>query len=308
MERPKMKHIFFVLISLFLTLSVLFAQLSFLPIKMLSDDFEINEVESISLPDTSAELEQIDTNVTIPAYPTSQNKINLLVHDLVRTYCWRGPQAWDIVQKKLDELEVINTENGQSWRKIMEYWEYVNTSMVFNDNILPDGLNDTDSMCLLVMGYALLPNGEPKKEFVGRLDAALNSAEKYPNARILCTGGNSSQCVGISEADVAAQWLIDRGVDPSRIILESKSMTTYDNIRNSTKLLSQYYPEITDIAIISSDYHVRCATVMLNAKIVLDDLPFNLVSHAASPTSMRSNSMKQVQMEGILTLAGLMLT
>lgn len=240
-------------------------------------------------------------------YPIRSKKTFTIVSELVRNYCWRGQNAWDSIQTTLDEIEAIDAEDGRNWRQIMEYWDYVNNSMELNDHVLPDGLNETDALCLVVLGYELNPDGSPRKELIGRLETVLQSAGKYPNARILCSGGVTSVSIGTSEATVMAKWLVEHGIDPDRIILEKKSTTTIDNVRFSLRLLRENYPEITDIAIISSDYHVRCAAVMFNTKIVLEALPLSLVSHAAYPTKMRNSGVKQVQMEGILSLAGLMM-
>lgn len=239
-----------------------------------------------------------------PLRPIRSSNNTSLVYDLIYAYCWGGQNAWDHAQPKLEKISANNEVDGQNWKEILQYWDYVDYDMDLIDNILPDGLNDANSLCLVVLGYELKPDGSPKQELIGRLEVALQCAEKYPNARILCSGGVTLPN-GYAEASVMAQWLIDHGVDSERIILEKKSKITVENVQFSLNLLSQEHPDITDIAIISSDYHVRIASVFFKTKIVLDGLPISLVSHATYPTNKRDLRIRQVQMEGILSLAKL---
>lgn len=62
---------------------------------------------------------------------------------------------------------------------------------MYND-VLPDGLPDTDELCIVVLGFQLNPDGSMRDELINRLNVALRSAEKYPNAYIVCTGGGTA--------------------------------------------------------------------------------------------------------------------
>lgn len=55
---------------------------------------------------------------------------------------------------------------------------------MYND-VLPDGLPDTDELCIVVLGFQLNPDGSMRDELINRLNVALRSAEKYPNAYIV---------------------------------------------------------------------------------------------------------------------------
>ena len=54
-----------------------------------------------------------------------------------------------------------------------------------------------------------------------------------------------------------AQWLRENGIDPDRILVESKALSTQDNAVYTLELLKQYHPEVSQIAIITSDYHMN---------------------------------------------------
>jgi uncharacterized SAM-binding protein YcdF (DUF218 family) len=63
-------------------------------------------------------------------------------------------------------------------------------------------------------------------------------AKRYPNARVVFTGGNGTLFAGAStEADEARQLLVELGVDQARITLEDASRNTDENARFTAKLV-----------------------------------------------------------------------
>jgi uncharacterized SAM-binding protein YcdF (DUF218 family) len=63
-----------------------------------------------------------------------------------------------------------------------------------------------------------------------RLIAAAALARRYPNARILFTGGSANLIWGdAKEADYAAEILLSLGVPKDRLLLERESRNTYEN-------------------------------------------------------------------------------
>jgi uncharacterized SAM-binding protein YcdF (DUF218 family) len=63
-----------------------------------------------------------------------------------------------------------------------------------------------------------------------RLIQAAALARRYPNARILFTGGSANLIsTGAKEADQAAELLLSLGVPKERLILERQSRNTYEN-------------------------------------------------------------------------------
>lgn len=63
-----------------------------------------------------------------------------------------------------------------------------------------------------------------------RLFAAIELANRYPEARVLFTGGTGSLTnPELKEAPVAAQVLYGLGLAPERLTLESRSRNTYEN-------------------------------------------------------------------------------
>jgi len=73
-----------------------------------------------------------------------------------------------------------------------------------------------------------------------RYTAALELAERFPEARLLFTGGSGAlrDLAGAetSEADMAGQFFREQGVAPGRLLLEGQSRNTAENARLSLAL------------------------------------------------------------------------
>nr|WP_205800214.1 YdcF family protein [Microvirga terricola] len=62
-----------------------------------------------------------------------------------------------------------------------------------------------------------------------RIIETIRLAHLYPQARILISGGGTVFGEGVAEAPIIAAFLTSVGVDASRIIIEDRSRTTYEN-------------------------------------------------------------------------------
>lgn len=62
-----------------------------------------------------------------------------------------------------------------------------------------------------------------------RMTDAVALARRYPSARIVLTGGNNHLADLAPEAEIMKSFFVAEGVDPARIVLESRSRTTYEN-------------------------------------------------------------------------------
>ncbi len=177
-----------------------------------------------------------------------------------------------IVASDIGKLEALDTDAAHRWSSIVEYWNKANEKDFVNGDILPDGLPEDNSLCIVVLGYQLNADGSMKDELIGRLETALANSDKYPNAYILVTGGGTaSGNVEATEADCMAQWLVENGVAAEKIIIENKSKTTAENALFSYDILDKEYPEVNSIAIITSDYHISLGCVLFNAECMLDE-------------------------------------
>ena len=181
-----------------------------------------------------------------------------------------GGEADPRIDALLQELESLDPAQAARWTRIMNLWRSVQAELAVTPDILPDGLPETDELCLVVLGFQLNPDGSMREELVERLRVALACAEKYPNAWIVCTGGGTAaEDPMATEAGRMAEWLIDNGIAPERVIIENQSLTTAQNAIYTFDILEKQYPQVSQLAIISSDYHIATGTLLFGAEAIL---------------------------------------
>lgn len=167
------------------------------------------------------------------------------------------------IESCLDALEAESPAEGALWRRIMTDWARLNEAGFENHRVLPDDLPQDDSLCVVVFGYGLGGDGSIQPELEDRLYVALNAAQQYPNAYVAVTGGQTSEVAGVTEGGQMAAWLRAQGVAESRLIVEDQALNTTQNAANTYKLLTSAYPQVKTLAVVTSDYHVACAGVLL---------------------------------------------
>lgn len=167
------------------------------------------------------------------------------------------------IESCLDALEAESPAEGALWRRIMTDWARLNEAGFEDHRVLPDDLPQDDSLCIVVFGYGLGADGSIQPELEDRLYVALNAARQYPDAYVAVTGGQTSEVAGVTEGGQMAAWLRTQGVAESRLIVEDQALSTTQNAANTYKLLTSAYPQVKTLAVVTSDYHVACAGVLL---------------------------------------------
>ena len=201
-----------------------------------------------------------------PSLAEKDRSVQEIIEELVVYYGNYGSEAEGAAAELLKELYAADPCQGAKWESIMLLWKTVNEDLEINESILPDGLPETDELCLIVLGFQLNPDGSMKDELIERLKVAKASAEKYPNALVVCTGGGTaSENPGATEAGEMAKWLTQNGVDPQRVIVENRSLTTAQNAVYTRQILAEQYPQVKQLAIISSDYHIATGVLLFSA-------------------------------------------
>lgn len=196
--------------------------------------------------------------------------IQKTVEEIAVDYGTYGADATDRIDELLDALSNTDAGAGERWRNIVDIWRSEDLGKVKSYDVLPDGLPDTDELCIVVLGFQLERDGSMKEELIERLTVALNSAEKYPNSYIVCTGGGTAaDNPDASEAGEMAKWLEAKGVAKERIIVEDNSITTAQNAIFTYDILTSLYPSVKQIAIVSSDYHIATGELLFKAESIL---------------------------------------
>lgn len=105
---------------------------------------------------------------------------------------------------------------------------------------------------IIVLGSQVKPSG-PAVVTRMRLDRAYEYAVENPETVIIVSGGQGSN-EPASEASVMKDYLIGRGIDESRILMEDQSTNTSENLQFS----SQLYEDLSGsrVGIVSSNFHI----------------------------------------------------
>ena len=176
-----------------------------------------------------------------------------LIERIVVSYAANGVRD----EQALSDLAALDPSLGEKWTRVMDLW----AAPVTVNDALPDGLlPDDDSLCLVALGFQLNPDGTMRDELVERLKVLLTAAKQYPRALIVCTGGGTAaNAPAATEAGRMAEWLISQGVEPDRVIIEDRSLTTAQN----------------------AVYHIATGTLLFGAEAILRDSPIEVAGNAA---------------------------
>ena len=195
-------------------------------------------------------------------FPANAEEAQSRIERAVVSYAAEGVRD----DQALSALAMLDPSLGEKWARIMDLWE---TPVAVHDE-LPDDLPEDDSLCLVALGFQLNPDGTMREELTERLKVLLAASGKYPNAIIVCTGGGTAaDDPDATEAGRMVEWLEQHGVDPSRLIAEDHSLTTAQNAIYTFDILEERYPQVQQIALISSDYHIATGSLLFGAEAVL---------------------------------------
>ena len=251
------------------------------------DENDTSDTETVTVADADMESLQEEDEITIPEEEAVQN---------IPGDVWKA--AFDIYEKKCNctdtieavspQLEIIAKSDAElkadirAMEELFTYWDKANEKDFVNVGELKDNLPNDGSLCIVILGYSLSPYGEVRDELMCRLDAGIEAAEKYPNAYILVTGGGTALLApSVKEADKMAEYLIENGIDRSRIIVENNSLSTSENAVYSERLLRSDHPEINKLFIVTSDYHVPMACAIFEGWFIMKDSDLRVISNYA---------------------------
>lgn len=99
----------------------------------------------------------------------------------------------------------------------------------------------------------------------GRLDTGLDYLRNHPNTPVILSGGKGPG-ENMTEAEAMAAYLSSKGIEKERLILESQSTTTEENLAYSKLLMKKDKGQVLSMLIITSDYHVFRAKQLAKEK------------------------------------------
>lgn len=111
----------------------------------------------------------------------------------------------------------------------------------------PDGLE-----YLIVLGARVEADGSPSPALRRRLNRTLEYLEDNPETIVIASGGQGSDEV-MTEAECIRNALVASGVDESRILMESRSVKTSENLAFSREMMSS--PDAS-VGLVTNNFHV----------------------------------------------------
>ena len=123
------------------------------------------------------------------------------------------------------------------------------------------GDKDCENKYLVVLGAAV-HGDSPSLALTHRLEGALDYLVKYPDSSaILCGGKGKGE--NISEAECMYFWLCGHGISSDRLLMESESTTTMENLTNAFSIIRRLGDDPNgNVTLLSSAYHLYRAKAM----------------------------------------------
>ena len=121
----------------------------------------------------------------------------------------------------------------------------------------------SDAPYVIVLGAAVY--GEtPSISVRHRCDRASEHLDSNPKAVAVVSGGRG-EGEDISEAEAMRRYLADKGVAQSRILMEDRSTSTWENLTFSKQIIEESSGDPSRVAVVSSAYHLYRARRMAAA-------------------------------------------
>lgn len=124
--------------------------------------------------------------------------------------------------ERLAALEMVSPEAASAVTNML-----FRAEELFNAEYSNEPKTDMIPDAITVFGQTPKSDGTPSSGMLSRLEVALKLAERYPNAVIILSGGDVK--TEYTEASVMKTWLVEQGIDDSRIILDEAARDTLGN-------------------------------------------------------------------------------
>lgn len=119
-----------------------------------------------------------------------------------------------------------------------------------------DGSNEY----LIILGAKVKPGGILSLSLKNRMDTAIPYLQQHPKVKVIVSGGQGAD-EEQTEASAMYDYLVRSGIDESRILIEDRSTSTYQNLSFSKEVLPA---DVRELTIVSNDFHLRRATYLAN--------------------------------------------
>lgn len=194
-------------------------------------------------------------------------------------------------------LSGLDRERSEAYRQ-----RFVRAEQIMAEKPNADVPTAAGKVMIVTLGYALAKDGTAEKPLLDRLDVALRAAQANPTARIMVTGGQPQ--AGVTEGDVMMKWLVERGIDRDRILIEDKSKDTVGNVLNVANLLKRHTAD--NVILVTSSSHMRRARTLLEDALQQYNLSASVVPVVALDAASIDDAAKVSSDERLVVYRDLM--
>ena len=106
----------------------------------------------------------------------------------------------------------------------------------------------------VILGKRLNDDGSMKEELINRIELGLKTYKESKSDFLVLCGGMPNKLAGRTEASAMNEYVLSKGFDSNKIILEDKSKTTWGNAIYLQKLLKNNF-SINKLYLVSTKYH-----------------------------------------------------
>lgn len=114
---------------------------------------------------------------------------------------------------------------------------------------------------IIVLGAQMKENG-PSVALAKRLDAAAGYLLENPDTVCIVSGGKGDN-EPVTEASGMREYLVKKGIDPGRILLEDQSRDTAENLSFSRRLVPE---NVTRVGVVTSNFHIYRSTQLAKSQ------------------------------------------
>ncbi|MDR3595583.1 YdcF family protein [Clostridium sp.] len=128
---------------------------------------------------------------------------------------------------------------------------------------------------ILVLGAGLTDGETPSSILQDRLEAAIKNYKENQEEYIVLSGGQGND-EELPESQAMKKYLLDKGIDSNKIIIEDKSRNTNENFKFSKQKIEEHSQKSisqVNVKIVTTDFHVlrSCILAKKNGYIHFDN-------------------------------------
>lgn len=146
------------------------------------------------------------------------------------------------------------------------FWLGISIFLIIESMIIFESLQmrvPLNSDYIIVLG-ARVRGETPSLALQERLNVAYDYLEQNPKTQAILTGGRGAG-EDITEAEAMKRYLVQKGISPNRLLLETQAKDTVENLTYSFKMIDPSLEKV-EVIVVTSKFHI------LRSKIIAKEL------------------------------------